>query len=75
MVTGKTWRSNFRQNITRFLLIKEKVLNGKKIYDQEPYFYISNKPVKFKVNRLSDFRVIVATDLKNVVSRKAHLKF
>ena len=44
------------------MLIKEIVLNGKKIYDQAPYFYMSKKPVKFKVNRLKGFRVIVLTD-------------
>ena len=36
----------------------------KKNYDQAPYFYISEKSVKFKVNRLSGFQVIVVTDLK-----------
>ena len=36
----------------------------KKIYAQTPYSYISEKPVKFEVNRLRDFRVIVVTDLK-----------
>ena len=46
-----------------------------KIYNQAPYFYISKKPFKFEVNRLSDFRVIVVTDLKNMVLRKTHLKF
>ena len=34
MVTAQTWTSDIRQNIARFLLIKENVLNGKKIYDQ-----------------------------------------
>ena len=50
-------------------------LNGLFIYDISPYFYISNKIVKFKVNRLSDFRVIADIDLKNVISRKTHIKF
>ena len=30
MVTSQTWTSDFCQKVTRFLLIKEKVLNGKK---------------------------------------------
>ena len=59
----------------KYIITKEKVVNGKKIYNQAPYFYISKKPAKFGVNHLSDFRVIVVTDLKNVVSRKRHSKF
>ena len=61
MVTGQTWTSDFRQKITRVLLIKEIVVNGKKLYNQALYFYISKKPVKFEVNRLRNFRVTVVT--------------
>ena len=50
MVTSQTWMPDFRQKTTRFLLIKEKVLNGK-IYDEAPYFYISKNPVRSEVNR------------------------
>ena len=50
MVTGQTSASDFCQKITHFLPIKENVLNGKNIYDQAPYFYISKKPFKFEMN-------------------------
>ena len=62
------WQNGNRSNLdVRF--------SPKKIYDQAPYFYISKKRVKFEVNRLSNFRVMAVTDLKNIVSRKTHLKF
>ena len=46
----------------------------KNIYVQAPHFYISKKPAKFEASRLSCFRVIVVTDLENMVSRKTHSK-
>ena len=62
MMTGQIWTSDFCEKSTHFF-IKEKVLNGKKIYDQASYFYISKKPVKMEVNRLSGFREILFSDL------------
>ena len=40
MVTGQIWTFDFSQKITRFLLIQEKVSNGKKIYDSFIFIFL-----------------------------------
>ena len=76
MVTGQTWTCDFRQKNHPFFVNEKKSFEWKKnLRSGIVLLYISKKPVKFKVNRLSDFRVIAVTDLKNVVSKKKHLKF
>ena len=74
-MTGQIWTFDFRQKNHLFFVNERKSFKWKKNYDHEPYFYISKKLVKFQVNSLNNFRVIVVTDLKNVVLRKTYLKF